>query len=102
MLHGILKFIPKVARFLKPVVIKGDQTLLKAGSEAIKEGAKVKDVVKSTLKPTVGTDLGATVDKVASKLIEMRNNQTDALPSNLPIECQSCTRQGQVKNGIVD
>ena len=40
-LHGILKFIPKVARFLKPVVMKGAQTLPKSGSEAIKEGATV-------------------------------------------------------------
>ena len=77
-LHGILKFIPKVARFLKPVVMKGAQTLLKAGSEAIKDGATVKDVIKSTLKPKVGAVLGATVDQVASKLIEMRNNQNDA------------------------
>ena len=55
--------------------MKGIQTLLKAGSEAIKEGATVKDVIKSTLKPTVNVVLGATVDQVASKLIEMRNNQ---------------------------
>ena len=53
-LHGIVKFIPKVARFLKPVVMKDAQTLLKAGSEAVKEGATVNDVIKSTLKPTVG------------------------------------------------
>ena len=77
-LHGILKFIPKVARILKPVIMKGAQTLLKAGSEAIEEGATVKDVIKSTLKLTVGAVLGATLDQVASKLIEMRNNQKDA------------------------
>ena len=93
-LHGILKFIPKVARFLKPVVMKGAQTLLKAGSEAIKEGATVKDVIKSTLKPTVGAVLGATVDQVASKLIEMRNNQNDASPSNPPIVLQKMNQAG--------
>ena len=37
-------------------------TILKAGSKAIKEGATVKDVIMSTLKPTVGAVLGATVD----------------------------------------
>ena len=31
-LHSILKFISKFAVFLKPVVIKGVQTFLKAGS----------------------------------------------------------------------
>ena len=54
--------------------MKGVQTLLKASSEAIKVGATVKDVIKSKLKPTVCADLGATVDQVATKLIEMRDN----------------------------
>ena len=84
-LHGILKFIPKVAKFLKPMVKKGAQSLLKDGSEAIKEGTTVTDVIKSTLKPTVGAVLIATVDQVASKLIKMRNNQNDAPPPNPPI-----------------
>ena len=35
-LRSILQFFPKVARFLKSVVIKGTITLLKSGSEAIK------------------------------------------------------------------
>ena len=99
-LHGILKFIPNVARFLKPVVMKGVQTLLKAGSEAIKEGATVTDVIKSTLKPTVGALLGATVDQVASKLIEMRNNQNDAPPSNLPIVLPELNQIIQVKAAL--
>ena len=33
-------------RFFKPVAIKAAQTLLRAGSEAIKEGATVEDVIK--------------------------------------------------------
>ena len=65
-LRGIVHFIPRVVQFLKPVAMKGVQTLVKAGSEAIKEGVTVKDVIKSTLKPTVGAVLGATVDQVAS------------------------------------
>ena len=84
-LRGIVRYNPKVTQFLKPVAMKGIQTLLKAGSEAIKEGATVKDVIKSTLKPTIGAVLGATVDQVASKLIEMQNNQNDAPPPNPPI-----------------
>ena len=84
-LPGIVRYISRVTQFLKPVAMKGIQTLLKAGSEAIKEGATVKDVIKSTLKFTVGAVLGATVDQVASKLIEMRNNQQDAPPPNPPI-----------------
>ena len=62
--------------------MKGAQTLLKAGSETIKEGATVKDVVKSLLKPTAGAVLRATVDQVASKLLEMRENYASAPPPN--------------------
>ena len=96
-LHVIVWFIPKIAQFLKPVAIKGAQTLLKAGSEAIKEGATVQDVIKSTLKPTVGAVLGATVDQVASKLIEMRNNQNDASLPNPPIVVPELIQVGSGK-----
>ena len=84
-LCGIMQFFPKVARFLKPVVIKGAQTLLKSGSKAIKEGATFKDIIKSTLTPTLGAVLGATVDQVASKLIKMSDNDNTAPPPNPPI-----------------
>ena len=83
-LHGIWRFIPTMARFLKPVAIKGAQTLLKSGSEAIKENATVTDVIKSVLKPTVGAVLGGTVDQVASNLIHMRDNHDAAPPPNPP------------------
>ena len=96
-LQGIVKFIPKIARFLKPVVMKDAQTLLKAGSEAIKEGATVKDVIKSTLNPTVGPVLGATVDQVSFKLIEMRNNPNDAALPNLPIVLPEFNQAGSGK-----
>ena len=46
------------------------------------KGGNNHHVIKSTCKPTVGAVLGATVDQVASKLIEMRNNRADALPPN--------------------
>ena len=96
-LRGIVRYIPSVTQFLKPVAIKDIQTLLKAGSKAIKEGATVKDVIKSTLKPTVGAVLGATVDQVASKLIEMRNNQNDAPPPNPPIMLFELNQAGSGK-----
>ena len=86
-LRGIVRYLPRVTQFHKPVAMKGIQTLLKAGSEAIKEGATVKDVIKSTFKPTVGAVLGATVDQVAFKLIEMRNSQTTHLR---PIHLSCC------------
>ena len=86
-----------MAQFLKPVALKGVQTLLKAGSEAIKKRATVKDVIKSTLKPTIGAVLGATVDQVASKLIEMRNNQNDALLPNPPIMLPELNKAGSGK-----
>ena len=101
-LRGIVRFIPKIAQFLKPVAIKGAQTLLKAGSEAIKESATVKDLIKSTLKPTVGAGLGATVDQVASKLIKMQNNQNDAPLPNPPIVVPELIQADSSKRGAVN
>ena len=43
----------------------GVQTLLKAGCETIKENATVTNVIKCTLKTTVGAVLNATVDQIA-------------------------------------
>ena len=54
-------------RLFRPVAIKGAQTLLKAGSEAIKDGATVKEVLSSTLKPTIGAVLGVTAEQVANR-----------------------------------
>ena len=65
--------------------MKGVQTLLKAGSKAIHKGALLKDVIKVTLKPMVCAVLHATVNQVASQLIEMRDNQNDAALPNPPI-----------------
>ena len=93
-LRGIMRFIRRVAQFFKQVAMKGVQSLFKAGNKAIKEGAKVKDVIKSTLEPTVGAVLGATVDQVASKLIEKRDNQNDATPPNPPMGVPEFVRAG--------
>ena len=83
-LRGILRFIYTVARFLKPMAIQGTQTLLKSSSEAIKEGATINNVIKSTIQPTVNTVLNATVDHIASKLIQLRDNN-DAAPQPNPL-----------------
>ena len=81
-LRGIGRFILRVAQFFNPVAMKSVQIRLIAGNKAIKKGATVKVVIKSTLKPTVGAVLGATVDQVSYKFIEMRDNQNDAFSPN--------------------
>ena len=92
-----MQFISKVAQFFKLVAMKGVQTLLQAGSKAIKGGATVKDVIKSKLKTTVGVVLCATVDQVASKLIEMRDKQNDAPQPNPPIVVPEFVQAGSGK-----
>ena len=69
-------------RFFRFVAIKGAQTLLKAGSEAIKDGATVKEVLSSTLKPTIGAVLGATAEQVANHMT--KNKPTAAPPPGPP------------------
>ena len=64
------------------MAIKNVLTVLKSNSKAIKDNATVKEVIKSTFKFTVGTVLSATVTQVASTLIEMRDEQNDAHPTN--------------------
>ena len=93
-LRGRLQFYPTVARFLKPVAINIAQTLLKFGSEAIKDGVTFKDVTKSMLTSRVGTVLGATVDEVAFKLIQMRDNNDAAPPPNPPIVVPESVQAG--------
>ena len=94
---GIVRYIPRVTQCLKPVAMKGIHTILKAGSKAITEGATVKDVIKSRLIFTVGAVLDATVDQVASKLIEMRNKQNDEPPPNPPIMLPELNQAGSGK-----
>ena len=85
MLLIILLFICTVARFFKLVKIKGAQTFLKCGSEAIEEDATIKDVIKSALKHANGAVLGATVDQVAFIFIQIRDNHYAAPLPNPPI-----------------
>ena len=80
-----MQFIPMVALFFKPVTIKRALALFKSCNEAIKEGATIKEVIKSALIPTVGAVLGATLNQVVSNLIQIRNTHDDKLPHYSPI-----------------
>lgn len=66
--QGVGDVFRGIWRFFRPVVVKGAQTLLKAGSEAIKEGTTPKDLLTNVLKPTIGAVLGATADQIANRL----------------------------------
>ena len=81
-------------RFVHSVTIKDAQTLLRAESEIIKEGATVTHVINSTVQFTVGSVLGATVDMLAFKLIEMREKQNAAPLSNPPIVVSEMVQAG--------
>ena len=50
-------------------MFKGTAAALKAGGEAIKEGATVKEIITNTLKPTVGTVLATTLKQVANHFL---------------------------------
>ena len=80
-------------RCFRPVAIKGAQTLLKAGCESIKDGATVKDVLSSTLKPTIGAVFGATAEQVA-------NCFTSEKPTAAPPPGPSTEELGGVLVGI--
>ena len=71
-------------RFFRPAAIKGAKTLLKAGSKAIKDGATVKEVLSSTLKPTLGAVLGATAEQDDNRFTS--EMPTAAPPPGLPTE----------------
>jgi hypothetical protein len=73
-----------ICRFFRPVTIKGAQTFLKSASEAIKDGATVKDVLSSTLKPNIGAVLGATAEQVANRFIS--DKPSAAPPTAIPTE----------------
>ena len=73
-----------IRRVAKLVVLNGVQTLLKAGNEAIKDGAKVKEILSSTLKPALGAVLGATSEQVANRFTFEK--PTAAPPPSPPTE----------------
>ena len=89
---GFGDVIRGIWRFFRPVAIKGAQTLLKAGSEAIKDGATVKEVLSSTLKPALGAVLGATAEQVANHFTS--DKPTAAPPPGSPMEQPGGTQVG--------
>ena len=101
-LCNMVRFIPRVAQLFKPVAIKGVQTFLKARSEAIKEGATVKDVIKSTPRPTVGAVLGAMVTMSPLSLLKCEITQTTHLHLIRLSSCLSFSRRLQIISDAVD
>ena len=57
-------------RFFRPVAIKGVQTLLKSGEEAMRDGVTAKQAFKLGLKPALGAVIRATADQVATRFLE--------------------------------
>lgn len=68
--QGFNDLLRVIWRFFCPVAMENAKMLLKAGSEAIKEGATVKYVFSATQKPTFGAVFGATAEQFASRLTE--------------------------------
>jgi hypothetical protein len=73
-----------IFRFFRPVVVKGAQTLLKAGNEALTQGITVKEALKSSIKPALDAVLAATADQVASKFLN--DKPAAAPPPGLPTD----------------
>ena len=79
--HGIGDVFRGIWRFVRPVAMKGAQALLKAGGEALKDGATVKEVLTNTLKPAVGNGLATTAEQVANHFLA---DKSTAAPGPAP------------------
>ena len=69
--HGqsIEDIIRKVWLFFRPIIFNETAAALKAGGEPFKHGATVKEIITSTLKPTVKTVLATTLEQVANHFL---------------------------------
>ena len=67
--QGIGDVFCGIWRFCRPVAMKGAQSLLKAGGEALKDGATVKKILTNMLKLSVGTVLATTAEQVANHFL---------------------------------
>ena len=67
--QGIGDIFCGIVRFFRPTARTGLKTLLTAGSEAITDGASVKDILSNTLKPTISSILTSTAEQVSNKLL---------------------------------
>ena len=63
----------KFWRMFRPVIVRGAQTALKAGGEALTNTSSLKDVLRSTIKPTVGSLLGATAEQLVKHMSDERS-----------------------------
>jgi len=88
---GLGDVLRGIWRFFRPVAMSGAKTLLKAGSEAIRDGATVKDVLSQTLKPTVGSIMSATAEQVANRLAA---DQPTAAPPPGPVNTYTVPQTG--------
>lgn len=70
--QGIGDVFRGIWRFFRPVAQTGIKTLFKAGSEAMKDGASVQEVLSNTLKPTIGSIAASTAEQVTNKLLTDR------------------------------
>lgn len=66
---GLGDIFNSVWRFFRPVAMTGAKTLLKAGGEALKDGATVQDVLSNTLKPALGAVMASTAEQVTNKFL---------------------------------
>ena len=71
----------------RPLSMNGAQTLLKAGSKSINDGATVKQVFSLTLKPTLCAEVNATAEQVANCFTFEK--PTAAPPSSPPRNSQT-------------
>jgi len=73
----------------RPVLVRGAQTALKAGGEALTNTSSLKDVLRSTIKPTVGSLLGATAEQLVKHMSDERSAAApppgSSLQATLPI-----------------
>ena len=96
---GIGDVLKSVWRFFSPVAREGAKTLLKAGSDAMKEGASVKDIVQATLKPTLSAVVGATTQQIAKKILNDGSPPETAAPPVNPADQSGNANVGTVQAG---
>jgi len=82
-------------RMFRPVLVRGAQTALKAGGEALTNTSSLKDVLRSTIKPTVGSLLGATAEQLVKHMSDERSAAApppgSSLQATLPIPTTTTT-----------
>jgi len=82
-------------RMFRPVLVRGAQTALKAGGEALTNTSSLKDVLRSTIKPTVGSLLGATAEQLVKHMSDERSAAApppgSSLQATLPMTATTTT-----------